>query len=304
MKQKKATASSENWGHFAVREAFTEPEQLLGAFLDALTIGLAICDDRLRYQAINNVFAAMNGVRAEAHLGKTLRDVLGHVAPKVAPAFEQVFATGQPLLNFELTAELPTRTDVGYWIGSYFPIKDASGRVKQVVAIVVEVTKQKKLETALRKLMGQLLRIKDDEPRWIAPELHDSINQYHAACLRNLHCLSLTELGPEGRSTPAQVADNLTQYGSVDRQLAGFPWAIVQHGVSAKGVFQVVPEYFLQESATVVGYFRTKEEAEQFLTQFSSPTANMLPKVWPASIAEPLWRWYEALEGAARRKLS
>src|SRR5439155_11947763 len=85
-------------------------------------IGLAICDDRLRYQAINNVFATMNGVRAEAHLGKALRDVLGHVAPKVASAFEQVFATGQPLLNFELTAELPTRTDVGYWIGSYFPI--------------------------------------------------------------------------------------------------------------------------------------------------------------------------------------
>jgi PAS domain-containing protein len=62
-------ASGISWGRL---RRSGEPEQLLAAFFGASTVGLAILDDQLRYQAINNTLAAMNGVPTDAHLGRTL----------------------------------------------------------------------------------------------------------------------------------------------------------------------------------------------------------------------------------------
>jgi formate hydrogenlyase transcriptional activator len=83
--------------------------------------------------------ARMNGIPVAAHLGKTVYDILGDAAAKVGTAFKHVFATGEPLSNFELVAKLPTRAEPGRWIENYFPITDAEGRVRQVGVVVVEV---------------------------------------------------------------------------------------------------------------------------------------------------------------------
>ncbi len=87
------------WNLLGAPEAFSEPEQLLAAFFGASTVGLAILDQQLRYQAINNTFAAMSGIPAEAHLGRTLQDVLGDSASQLEPIFQRVLVTGQPALN-------------------------------------------------------------------------------------------------------------------------------------------------------------------------------------------------------------
>jgi DNA-binding CsgD family transcriptional regulator len=102
----------------------------------------------------------MNGVPAAAHLGKTLHAVLGSAAAKVQPSFEHVFATGQPLSNVELIAELPARGGIGHWTESYFPIKDHTGLVQQVGAIVLEVTKRNELQASLLRLTDKLSGIK------------------------------------------------------------------------------------------------------------------------------------------------
>src|SRR5947208_2465614 len=85
MQSERADELVHEWNLLGAPEAFSEPEQLLAAFFGASTVGLAILDDQLRYQAINNTLAAMNGVPAEAHLGRTLRDVLGDAASKLDP---------------------------------------------------------------------------------------------------------------------------------------------------------------------------------------------------------------------------
>jgi DNA-binding CsgD family transcriptional regulator len=100
----------------------------------------------------------MNGLPAAAHLGKTLRAILGSAAAKIQPAFEHVFATGQPLSNLELTAELPSRGAIGHWNRSYFPIKDHTGQVQEVGAIVLELTKRNEIEAALFRLTDKLAR--------------------------------------------------------------------------------------------------------------------------------------------------
>jgi PAS domain S-box-containing protein len=180
---------SGDWTQFANVLAFSEPQQLLAAYFNSATVGLAICDRELRFQAVNPALAIMNGIPAEAHVGKTLREVLGDAAEVVEPAFRSVLTTGRPVLNLEVAMRLPTRKELGYWMENYFPVTDASGQVKQVGAVVIEITAQKKLEECLHSLSGKVLRIKDEEQQRIARELHDSISQYHAALKMNLRLL-------------------------------------------------------------------------------------------------------------------
>ena len=164
-----------------------------GALQHFPNVGLAILDRQLRFESINTALASMNGIPAEEHIGKTVRDILGGAAAKVEPVFKKVFLTGEPVLNVELSAKLPTRNEPGYWIESWFPIKDASGEVKQVAALVVEVTDEKELKESHRDLTGKLLRHKDYEQRRVARALNDSINQYHAVLKIQLASLGRCE---------------------------------------------------------------------------------------------------------------
>ena len=145
--------------HCVAGETVGEPRELLRALFQSSTVGVAICDRQFRFRAINDALASMNGIPAAAHLGKTLHAILGSAAAKVQPAFEHVFATGQPLSNVEVIAELPSRGSMGHWNESYFPIKDRSGQVQEVGAIVLELTKRNEIEAALFRLTGALTRV-------------------------------------------------------------------------------------------------------------------------------------------------
>lgn len=121
---------------------------------ESAAIGIAICDDQLRYVSVNHVLAAMNGIPAEVHIGKTVREVIGSLASTVELMMNSVLVTGQSILNAEIGGELPTRDAEGYWIENYFPVRDSAGRVRQVGVMVVEITGLRRLENCIRTLMG------------------------------------------------------------------------------------------------------------------------------------------------------
>jgi formate hydrogenlyase transcriptional activator len=137
-------------------EALLESEQLLTAYFSAAKVGFCILDADLRYLAINHTLAEMNGIPAEAHLGKSLREVLGDAAEVIEPQCRRVLATGQAFIDLEISTVLPTRTEAGHWIEHFIPIKDATGEVSQVGGVVVEITEQKKLEESLRGVSEKL----------------------------------------------------------------------------------------------------------------------------------------------------
>jgi formate hydrogenlyase transcriptional activator len=137
-------------------EVLGQSEQLLTAYFNASKVGLCILDADFRYLAINKTLAEMNGVPAEAHLGKSVREVLGDFAEMVEPQFRLVLASGQPALNIEISFMLQNRTEPGHWIEHYVPIKDAAGRVTQIGVVAVEITEQKKLEESLRSVSQKL----------------------------------------------------------------------------------------------------------------------------------------------------
>ncbi len=143
-----AAADSPVW--FGAPEALIESEQLLAAYFSASRVGFGILDTDFRFLAVNQTLAEMNGMPAEAHLGKSVREVLGDFAELVEPQLERVLATRQPVLNLEISFMLPHRTEPGHWIDHFIPIQDATGKVTQIGAVVVEITEQKRLEKSLR----------------------------------------------------------------------------------------------------------------------------------------------------------
>jgi formate hydrogenlyase transcriptional activator len=139
---------------------FSEAEQLLTSYFSFSTAGFCIVDRSLRYLAINDALAAINGFPAQAHLGKTIQEILGDFSQNIEPPLHRLIESGRPILNLEINATLPTRNEPGHWVVHYFPIKNAAGEVMQIGAVVMETTEQKKLEASLRALTGKLHREK------------------------------------------------------------------------------------------------------------------------------------------------
>jgi DNA-binding CsgD family transcriptional regulator len=173
----------------AVSSATPAGDSLLAALFNSSTVGVSICDRQLRFRAINAALACMNGIPAEAHLGKTIHAILGSAAAKIQPAFDHVFATGQPLSNVEVTAELPARGTVGHWSESYFPIKDRAGEVREVGAVVLELTRGKAIETSLRQITNKLLRVNSAFIRPIAGNVARSAKLLES-CLSDARTIS------------------------------------------------------------------------------------------------------------------
>ncbi len=77
-------------------------EELLNAFFDAASlanVGLNILDDQLRFLRINQALAEINGAPVEAHIGKTVKEILPQIAPTLLPLLQQVLLTGKPIVN-------------------------------------------------------------------------------------------------------------------------------------------------------------------------------------------------------------
>lgn len=69
-------------------------------------VGLCYLDRDLRYIQINDWLAAINGLSAEEHVGRSIRDVLPEIAAAGAEAdLCSVLETGEPVINGTAYAE-------------------------------------------------------------------------------------------------------------------------------------------------------------------------------------------------------
>ena len=133
----------------------------------SMPIGLAQLDRELRYVRINDRLADMNGLPVAAHLGRSLSEVVPDLAPKVEAAFRRVLETGEPVLDVEITGETPAAPGVERaWLESWFPLRDASGRIMGLNVIAQETTERRlaarrlaESEERFRVLVGALTSI-------------------------------------------------------------------------------------------------------------------------------------------------
>jgi len=137
--------------------ALLEPHEMLTGLFDAFLLGIAVLDTELCYRAVNEALAAMNRVAPQAHLGKTIRDVIGKPAVMLEALFKHVVFRGRRV-SLELWAKLLKRKQASHWIVNYFPIAGAKGRAKRVGAVVVENARQNQAQQLFRGVAHKLIQ--------------------------------------------------------------------------------------------------------------------------------------------------
>jgi PAS domain S-box-containing protein len=130
----------------------------LDVFFDAIPAGLGLYDQALRYIRVNPTLAAINGVPAEAHAGRSMSEVIPWIAPHIQPLVDRVATTGE-LVSVEVPAKLPGSDEERHWLARYAPVRSRDGRFLGVVAIVMEVTELKRAQEALRASEARLRRL-------------------------------------------------------------------------------------------------------------------------------------------------
>ncbi len=89
-----------------------DPLKAVPDLYSAAPIGLCVLDLELRYVQVNPWLARINGLSVEQHIGRTIQEVLPHLAEIVVPQFREVIETGVPNIGGTARAETPAHPGV------------------------------------------------------------------------------------------------------------------------------------------------------------------------------------------------
>jgi PAS domain S-box-containing protein len=119
-------------------------------------IGLAVLDTELRFVRINQRLADMNGFPVEAHIGRTMRELLPDVADRAEQLLHPILETGKPLFNVEITGETPAQPGVKrIWVEHFLPLLEGD-RIVGISTVCEEITERKQAEEALQQSEARL----------------------------------------------------------------------------------------------------------------------------------------------------
>ncbi|CAM3383960.1 PAS domain S-box protein [Corallococcus sp. ZKHCc1 1396] len=131
-------------------------------------VGIGFVGSDLRYVRVNETLARINGKPAEAHPGRTPRELFGaHAGSAVEDMLGQVLKTGEPLVQQESS----TDEDLGlhgprrHLSGSVYPVHTPGGRVLGLGVLVEDITERKRAEEErahLYREAQEAIRVRDD----------------------------------------------------------------------------------------------------------------------------------------------
>lgn len=150
----------------SARHQAQESLAVVDAVFAAAPIGLAFMDTSFRYVRVNDALARINGLPAEEHYGRTLREVLGDLADEIEPYHRQVIETGDPILDLHVTGQLASAPgETRNWLVSYYPVGDAAGQTIGVGVVLTDVTEREQARAAAEAANARLAVIADASQR-------------------------------------------------------------------------------------------------------------------------------------------
>ncbi|MEO6057598.1 MAG: response regulator [Gemmatimonadales bacterium] len=123
------------------------------AVYSAAPVGLCVLDTELRYLRINRRLAEANGLPVEAHLGRTVREVLPGLADFLEPRLREVLRTGAPVLDLEVRGERGAEPGgERVWVETWYPLPAPDGRIIGINIAAEEVTERRRLHEQLQEV--------------------------------------------------------------------------------------------------------------------------------------------------------
>ncbi len=120
-------------------------------------MGIAFVDLEFRFRLINDKLAAINGLPASAHLGRTIADVVPDLWPTVQPIFHKVRDTGQAVTDVEVSGEVASTPGfIRHWLEGFYPVHQPDGALIGIGVIAVELTEQKQAEANHRAVVAAM----------------------------------------------------------------------------------------------------------------------------------------------------
>ena len=134
----------------ATPSAATPSAATLTGFIAAAPLGMLLFDADMRYVHINEQLAEMNGLSAEAHIGKTYKEIVPDLYEQTAAIFYKVLHQGVAISDCVVEGETPKSPGAKRtWQVCWFPVRGADGQPSGVGAIVQEITEQRRIEKQL-----------------------------------------------------------------------------------------------------------------------------------------------------------
>ncbi|HAX78554.1 MAG TPA: hypothetical protein DCY88_22655, partial [Cyanobacteria bacterium UBA11372] len=157
----------------SLRESQAQLQQQLAeieAIYQSAPVGLNVLDTELRFVRINQRLAEINGFPVEAHIGRTIREVLPGIADIAEQLLRPILQTGEPLLNVEIQGETPAQPGVQRtWIEHFLPLKDGD-RTIGISTVCEEITERKqaqaKIQDQKERLEAALFAAETGTFRW------------------------------------------------------------------------------------------------------------------------------------------
>ena len=164
--------------------ALRESEERSRAVIHQSTAGIAGTDLTGHIISANEKFCSMLGYKERELVGKTIFEIThpGDIAES-RRLFRRIVRKAEP---YQLEKRYRRKDGSMLWVSvSASPLRDAEGKTQSAVAIIIDISDQKKaqafLEDRARGLEGEILAISDREQRRIGQDLHDSLCQHLTA---------------------------------------------------------------------------------------------------------------------------
>jgi PAS domain S-box-containing protein len=134
----------------AARRHAQDSLAVVDAFFGAAPVGLAFMDTNFHYVRVNDALATINGLPAEEHFGRSLRDVLGDErAGEIETVHRHVLERGEPVLNQPFIGESAAAPgEPRNWLVSYYPVVEAEGGTIGVGVVITDVTEREQARAA------------------------------------------------------------------------------------------------------------------------------------------------------------
>jgi len=191
-------------------------------------LGLAMLDAEQRFVRINEALAQINGFPVQAHLGRTVWDLIPGIRDSAEPALLGVLKSGVALTDVLVIGTTPSMPDqTREWREQFYPVKTAAGNVIGIGIICEEVTERRRIQRDLTQRTAELEALLSKAPLGIAffdrqhrfLRINEELADSNGLSVQEHLGRSLKQVWPEIEGEVGAVIEQVFQTGEAVRNL-------------------------------------------------------------------------------------